>query len=302
MDKVELLRALPAIDRPLHWLERHPTLHGLVLSAFGLRRPIFVDHRVRPVPRFGYDRPEHPEITALIEKNRASYAELLTGFTAHADHLATIPSQPGAGAGPHWHNGWLPGPDALALYGLVTAHNPRRYLEVGSGNSTKFVRRAITDHGLRTRITSIDPQPRAEVDALCDHVHRERLEDVALEEFASLEPGDIVFLDSSHRVLMGSDVTVFFFEILPLLRPGVLVHVHDIWLPRDYPPDWRYRYYSEQYLLAAFLLADPARFEVVLPCAFVEADDGLRSLTGQLWERIGHTEKYPPTSFWLRVR
>jgi hypothetical protein len=87
-----------------------------------------------------------------------------------------------------------------------------------------------------------------------------------------------------------------------LLRPGVLVHIHDIWLPRDYPPDWRYRYYSEQYLLAAFLLADPARFEVVLPCAFIDADDGLRRLTDPLWERIGHTEEYPPTSFWLRVR
>jgi predicted O-methyltransferase YrrM len=303
MDKVELLRALPVIDRPLHWLEQHPTLHGLVLSAFGLRRPIFVDHRVRPVHRFGYDRPEHPEITASIEKNRASYAEQLTGFTAHADRLATIPSQPGgAPEEPHWHNGWLPGPDALALYGLVTEHNPRRYLEVGSGNSTKFVRRAITDHGLRTRITSIDPQPRADVDALCDTVLRDRLEDVAVEEFASLEPDDIVFLDGSHRVLMGSDVTVFFFEILPLLRPGVLVHIHDIWLPRDYPPDWRYRYYSEQYLLAAFLLAAPARFEVVLPCAFIDADERLRSLTDPLWQRLGHTEKYPPTSFWLRVR
>ena len=300
MDKVELLRALPAIDRPLHWLEQHPTLHGIVLSAFGLRRPIFIDHRVRPAPRFGYGRPEHPEITALIEKHRASYAELLTGFTAHADHLATIPVHDDNG--PHWHNGWLPGPDALALYGLVTEHNPRRYLEVGSGNSTRFVRRAVSDHGLRTRITSIDPQPRADVDALCDHVLRERLEDVEVEVFASLEPGDIVFLDGSHRVLTGSDVTVFFFEILPLLRPGVLVHIHDIWLPRDYPPDWRYRYYSEQYLLAAFLMADPARFEVVLPGAFIDADDSLRSLTDSLWERIGHTEKYPPTSFWLRVR
>jgi predicted O-methyltransferase YrrM len=300
MDKVELLRAMPVIERPLQWLEQHPTLHGLVLSAFGLRRPIFVDYRVRPAPRHGYGRPEHPEITALIEKNRASYAELLTGFTAYADLLATIPSQGGKGL--HWHNGWLPGPDAVALYGLVTDRNPKRYLEIGSGNSTRFVRRAIEDHGLRTTITSVDPQPRADVDALCDTVLRERLEDVAVDVFTGLEPDDIVFLDGSHRVLMGSDVTVFFFEILPLLRPGVLVHIHDIWLPRDYPPDWRYRYYSEQYLLAAYLLADPARFEVVLPGAFIDNDEQLRALTDPLWQRIGHVEKYPPTSFWLRVR
>jgi hypothetical protein len=99
---------------------------------------------------------------------------------------------------------------------------------------------------------------------------------------------------------MGSDVTVFFFEILPLLRPGVLVHVHDILLPRDYPPEWRYRYYSEQYLLAAFLLAD--RFDVLLPNAFIDGDEHLRALVDPVWQRIGFTEKYAPTSFWLQVR
>ena len=302
MDKVELLAAMPVIERPLHWLERHPTLHGLVLSAFGLRRPIFVDHRVRPVARFGYGRPEHPEILAMVEKNRASYAERLAGFV-ELDQLSAIPVHgQKSGRTPYWDNGWLPALDGLALYGLLAERNPRRYLEVGSGNSTKFARRAIDDHCLRTAVTSIDPQPRALVDTLCDNVIRERLEDVAVDVFAGLEADDIVFLDGSHRVFTGSDVTVFFLEILPLLRPGVLVHIHDILLPRDYPPEWRYRYYSEQYLLAAFLLAQPARFEVVLPNAFIDGDEQLRGLLDPLWQRIGFTEKYLPTSFWLRVR
>lgn len=302
MDKVELLAAMPAIERPLRWLERHPTLHGIVLSAFGLRRPIFVDHRVNPVARFGYGRPEHPEILAMVEKNRASYAERLTGFV-ELDQLATIPVHGNKGdRTPYWDNGWLPALDAIALYGLLTERNPKRYLEVGSGNSTKFARRAIDDHCLRTSVTSIDPQPRAHVDALCDSVIRDRLEDVAVDVFAGLEADDIVFVDGSHRVFMGSDATVFFLEILPLLRPGVFVHIHDILLPRDYPPEWRYRYYSEQYLLAAFLLADPARFEVVLPNAFINGDEQLHGLLDPLWQRIGYTEKYLPTSFWLRVR
>jgi predicted O-methyltransferase YrrM len=303
MDKLELLRALPVIERPLHWLEQHPTLHGIVLSTVGLRRPIFVDHRVRPVARFGYGRPEHPQIRALLEKNRANYADRLAGFVDLADRLATIPPHGSRdGSTPYWDNGWLPALDALALYGLVAEWNPKRYLEIGSGNSTKYVRRAIDDHGLRTRVTSIDPRPRAHVDALCENVIRSRLEDVAVDVFADLEADDVVFLDGSHRVFMGSDVTVFFFEILPLLRPGVLVHIHDILLPRDYPPEWRYRYYSEQYLLAAFLLADPARFDVVLPNAFIDDDEQLRGILDPLWQRIGFTDKYQPGSFWLQVR
>jgi predicted O-methyltransferase YrrM len=302
-DKVELLRALPAIERPLRWLEQHPTLHGVVLSAFGLRRPIFVDHRVRPVARFGYGRPEHREIRALIEDNRGDYEKRLAGFADLVGLLATIPLRGTKnGSTPYWDNGWLPALDALGLYGLLAERNPKRYLEIGSGNSTKFARRAIDDHELRTTVTSIDPVPRAPVDALCDTVIRDRLEDVAVEVFAGLEADDIVFLDGSHRVLMGSDVTVFFLEILPLLRPGVLVHLHDILLPRDYPPEWRYRYYSEQYLLAAFLLADPTRFDVVLPNAFIDGDEQLRDLVEPLWRRIGFTEKYAPTSFWLQVR
>jgi predicted O-methyltransferase YrrM len=266
MDKVDLLRAVPAI-------------------------------------RFGHGRPEHPEIRTLIEKNRAGYARLLTGFVDLADWLATIRVYGSRDGGtPYWDNGRLPGLDAVALYGLLAERNPKRYVEVGSGNSTKFARRAIGDHCLRTAVTSIDPRPRAQVGMLCDRVIRDRLADAAVDVFAELEAGDIVFLDGSHRALLGSDVTVFFFAILPLLRPGVLVHIHDILLPKDYPPDWRYRFYSEQYLLAAFLLAAPARFEVVLPNAFIGGDEQLRGLLEPLWQRIGFTKKYRATSFWLQIR
>jgi predicted O-methyltransferase YrrM len=302
LDKVELIRALPVIERPLVWLEEHPTLHGVVLSAFGLRRPIFVDHRVRPVARFGYGRPEHREIAELLEKNRPRYAERLTRFAGLSELARIAPRGHKDSLEPYWENGWLPALDALVLYGLLAELNPERYVEIGSGNSTKFVRRAITDHGLRTQVTSIDPEPRAHVDTLCDRVIRTRLEDSSPDVFTELDAGDVIFLDGSHRIFMGSDVTVFFFEILPLLRSGVLVHIHDIMLPRDYPPSWRYRYYSEQYLLAAFLMADPARFDVELPNAFVNGDPELRGLVEPFWRRLGSIDRYEPASFWLRVR
>ncbi|WP_214414363.1 class I SAM-dependent methyltransferase [Sphaerisporangium fuscum] len=300
---LKALTALPFADLPFAWLERHPALHGVILSAFGLRRPIFIDHPVRPEPRFGYGKPDHPRIAALLEGGRERYADRLSGFVSLASDLDAIPvrDRPG-GTTPYWDNGWLPPLDALALYGFLTRENPRRYVEIGSGNSTKFARRAIRDHGLRTHITSIDPAPRAHVDALCDVSIRLPLERVHPKVLGDLEPGDVVFLDGSHRVLMGSDVTVFFFEILPLLRPGVLVQLHDIMLPSDYPPEWRWRHYSEQYLLAAFLLADPARFEVEMPNAFVHGDERLRGLVAPLWDRLGVVEPYRPASFWMRIR
>ncbi|WP_218009262.1 class I SAM-dependent methyltransferase [Herbidospora cretacea] len=298
---LRMISAVPFADRPFAWLERHPGVHGAVLSAFGLRRPIFIDHPIDPEPRFGHGRPAHGELSALIDRNRDRYADRLTRFADLAGALAAIPvrDRP-SGTTPYWDNGWLPPLDALGLYGLLTETDPARYVEIGSGNSTKFARRAIADHGLRTRITSIDPAPRANVDALCDVVVRSPLERADLSVFTGLEPGDVVFLDGSHRVLMGSDVTVFFFEVLPLLPPGVLVHLHDIMLPFDYPPEWRWRHYSEQYLLAAFLLGDPGRYDVELPSAFVQHDPELRGLLRPLWDRLGVTQHYLPASFWFR--
>ena len=133
---------------------------------------------------------------------------------------------------------FLPPYDAVALYGLLRRTRPQRYLEVGSGHSTRFARRAIRDEGLATTVTSIDPEPRARIDELCDLVIRRPVE--ALEDdgvFLELGPGDVLFIDGSHRTFTGSDVTVLLLEVVPRLAPGVLVQVHDVYLPRDYPAD-----------------------------------------------------------------
>ena len=112
----------------------------------------------------------------------------------------------------------------------------------------------------------------------------------------------MVFFDGSHRTLMGSDVTVFFFEVLPALPPGVLVHIHDIFLPYDYPQEWRWRHYSEQYLLAAVLLAGLPGLRVELPNAFVAGQPELAGRMAGLWTRLGLVERLHPTSFWLRTQ
>jgi hypothetical protein len=159
--------------------------------------------------------------------------------------------------------------DTAALYTLVGHYRPRLYLEIGSGISTAFARRAIRDHGLGTRIVSIDPEPRASIDAICDEVVRDGLETCDLKLFDALAPGDILFLDGSHRVFMNSDVTVFMIDILPRLKPGVIVHVHDITLPWDYPDMFVNWYWSEAYILAAYLIGARDRLKPVLPTAWI---------------------------------
>ena len=116
---------------------------------------------------------------------------------------------------------------------------------------------------------SIDPLPRAECDVLCDEIIRRRLEDVDLAIFDELAPGDVLYMDGSHRCFPNSDVTVFFLEILPRLAPGVIVAVHDIFLPHDYPPKRMKRFYSEQYVMAAYMLGLGDRLKILLPNYFV---------------------------------
>lgn len=291
-----LLERIPLLRRSLDRLESKPLAFGLVMWAFGLAKPVFLDHVITPEPR-----PELSEVRALLEQGRQRYVQRLNSVLDHTEQLTRIPLLGvEKGAVPYWGNTWLPPLDALALYGFLAAERPTRYLEIGSGNSTKFARRAIDDLGLNTRITSIDPEPRAGIDHLCDRVLRIPLQDADPAVFEELEPGDILFLDGSHRLHMGSDVMAFFFDVLPRLAPGVLVQVHDIMLPADYPESWRWRYYSEQYLLAALLTAAPSRFDIELPSAFVHADPELRQLVEPLWRRLGVTVHHHPGSFWWR--
>lgn len=249
---------------------------------------ILLDYAVHPRPRFGHGSPPHPELTALLAADRARYREHLEGFLRYADRLRRIAVEPVAGDGaPAWVNGYIPGLDGVALYSFVADRAPGTYFEVGSGNSTRFVKQAVRDAGLSTRIVSVDPSPRAEVDALCDEVLRVPLEDADLGVIGKLQPGDVVFVDNSHRVLPNSDATVVFLEMLPRLPPGVLIGLHDIFLPEDYPDDWGDRFYSEQYALAAFLLGGHAGYRMELPAWYVSRDEELAAVIAPLWDAPG---------------
>ncbi len=287
----------------LTFLDTHPLLKGLIYFPLGKAYPVFLEYRANPKPRYGHGSPPHRRLYEIVNKNRELYKNYLNRFLKYREDLLQIPKNGKSNANaPNWINGWLPGLDAIALYGFLCEQNPRRYFEIGSGNSTKFVRRAITDHDLRTQVTSIDPNPRAEIDPLCDHVIRQPLEEVDPKIFAELESGDILFVDSSHRSFMNSDVTVLFLEVLPELKSGVVVEFHDIQIPYDYPQLWAARFYSEQYLLAAYLLADSGRLDIVFPATFVSHDKELHQVLNPIWEDSGMSgvEKHGG-SFWMKI-
>lgn len=284
----------------LRWLITAQELRW-VLSSGG--QALFLEYPVRPRRRWGYGAPPHPALAALMDAGRDGYGRLLAELPAFAPGLARIGPNGDRPGEPFWDNDFCRGLNAASLYALPALFGARRYLEVGSGHSTRFVRRSVRDHGLALTITSIDPEPRAEVDALCDQVIRRPLEDLEPGLIDQLEANDILMIDSSHRCFQNSDVTVVFLEILPRLRPGVLVYIDDIYLPFDYPPEWHAHWYSEQYLLGVLLLADAGRrWEVLLPCAFIGADPVLRGPVDALWERVGRGHQGYGNGLWLRVR
>jgi len=273
-------------------------VRGIIENQF----PVFISYPINPVARYGHGKPPHPMLYDRLNAQRASFADQVSTFARYAGNILAIAEDNAPDSlEPYWNNGFFPALDGIALYSFLAIHNPSLFIEIGSGNSTKFAKRAIRDHGLKTAITSIDPFPRAQIDALADTVVRQPLEEVDLGIFEELQPGDILFFDGSHRTFMNSDVTVFFMDVLPRVPPGTLVHIHDIFLPHDYPPRRATHYESEQYLLAAMLLGGCTTFDVVLPNNFVEGDAELSGALDWFWSAKPSVDRWG-SSFWIRAK
>jgi hypothetical protein len=237
-------------------------------------------------PRYGWGRPRHARLEQLLGRYEESYRIELEDLSQWSDELLNIPLHPTSPGQPCWINQWLPGLDTATLYGFIRKLTPARYVEVGSGQSTMVVARARLDAGASTEITSIDPSPRAEVDRLCDVVIRQPLELADLSIFKSLSPGDMIFLDGSHRVFTNSDMVTFYFDILPELPSGVIVGIHDILWPDDYLPEWGEYWWSEQYVLGAFLLGGAPWLKPLLACRYASTHPELGQIMAPLWSKL----------------
>jgi len=227
--------------------------------------------------------------------------------TELAPHLAGFnPPRDGTPDGTFYlRNGAYESVDAEVLYATIRNLRPRRVLEVGSGFSTLVSAQAALANaadGHPCSLVACDPFPRDFLARPVRGLEEMRpllATDIPVSEFASLESGDLLFIDTTHTVKIGGDVNYLFLEVLPALAPGVVVHVHDIFLPWEYPRLWveqKELYWAEQYLLQAFLAYNP-RFEVLLAAYHLSREDPARlartipSFSPELW----------PASFWLRV-
>jgi FkbM family methyltransferase len=292
----DLETRVAALDRPAtsNGTTAAPAGHSLTLDY----PPSALDHA-----RWGWGRPTHAQLSALLRNQHGAFTAAIGTIAGYLDDLRRVPVESSDPAEPTWLNPSLPGLDGAAIYAFLRDRQPRRYFEVGSGNSTKFAARAKRDGALATELISVDPHPWTEIDSLCDTVVRTPFESVDRSLLDQLAPGDVVFFDGSHRAFMNSDAVTFFVDIVPSLPAGVLVAVHDVFLPDDYPDHWAERYYSEQYLLACWLLAAGERLAPVLAAWYVSNHTELDKPLEPLWTSPGFDRVFRHGgAFWFETR
>ncbi len=198
---------------------------------------------------------------------------------------------------------------AAVLHCMVRHFSPRTLIEVGSGNSTYVSARAALMNqaeGKPTRLIAVEPHPGAVLRQGFPGLTRlipEKVQDLGLDLFTELQEGDMLFIDSSHVVRMGNDVLFLYLDVLPRLAKGVVIHIHDIFLPRHYPRRWvleGHRFWTEQYLLQAFLAMNPY-FEVLWCGSFMHLKhpEALRKVFPPP-DGLATEEGYASSSFWMR--
>jgi len=236
-----------------------------------------------------------------IELNEERAVALVGKLAAYSAELDAIPYNRVAGE-PFWFaNGWFTDFDAASLYALLRHLKPKRYVELGCGFSSVMSCRALSrniEERFSCDVVYADPQPRLDVAPLLGRGRfiKARVQDVPREIFASLEAGDVLFIDTSHVVKLQSDVVYLLLTVLPSLKAGVWIHFHDVFTPYDYPSEWVTQSLfscNEQYAVEA-LLSGGDRFSVELPL-YALWKEHLATM-----KRFFPRGRLQPQGFWVR--
>ena len=192
-------------------------------------------------------------------------------------------------------------PDAEIYAAMILDRNPRRIVEVGAGYSTLIARKTIRHAGYDTKLVAIDPMPRTDVQAAADQLILSVVEQSDLVNY-DWSAGDILFIDSSHACRTRGDVPYLYCQLLPSLPAGILVHVHDIYIPFDYPNSYDGWCYSEQYLLYC-MLAYSNRYRTALATHWLTREH-LEPMRTVLGSKVGdeRDSRYFGCSYWFEVR
>ena len=221
-----------------------------------------VDHYYEPLfnPRHLKAPLDRDRILPGLDLSIEHQLNFLSRFT-FAEELRRIPVGATGELNYHYHNGSYESGDAEFLYQIVRSCKPKNIIEIGCGQSTLLIQHALKanreeDSQYSCDHTCVEPYESPWLEKLPVTVKRSKVEDLPLEFFSALGPGDILFIDSSHVVRPQGDCEFEYLRLLPSLAKGVLIHVHDIFTPKDYPREWiveEGRIWTEQYLLEAFL-------------------------------------------------
>jgi hypothetical protein len=279
-------------------LRRHPNLRGAATYPPGhFYSPLLdIENLGSEAPGLPHDGAEYWEHVDLRpEEQRAYFVDLLERFPPNFLPERTPPRRYFSA------NTWFPLGDAFTLAGVIQRERPSRIIEIGSGFSSAVMLDTLA--GTQDcALTFIEPNP-ARLYSLLTPEDRARatilvkcVQDVPLETFERLGAQDVLFIDSSHVAKVGSDVTYLLLRVLPRLRPGVLVHVHDIVYPYSYPAVWlrEGRAWNESLFLRAFLIGN-AQFRIVAFNGFAA-----QAFAGVFGERFPGFLVSSGSSLWLR--
>lgn len=279
-----------------------------LVARTGIGSDACLKHGFLPVP-IHYYQPifDHSRVTDSVWESRSSLAGIDFDEGAQVEVLAALAAYggecewPEKGTGYHWDNRSFGYTSACLLHAMVRWLQPRQIIEVGAGWSTLVSVGAMARNG-RVTLTTIDPYAPEYAAAQGVHVIREPIELTDPHLLATLGENDLLFIDSSHVARTGGDVNFLYLDVLPRLRSGVVVHIHDIYLPYEYPRIYSQRersrfFWNEQYLLQAFLALNPA-FRVELASYLVFRDHAAEFAAAfPGFDPARHRE---PTSFYIR--
>jgi len=206
---------------------------------------------------------------------------------------------------PTFKNGSFEAGDAEYLYNIIRFFKPKKIIEIGSGSSTRMIINGISGNKVKNvdydcNLKCIEPYEYHWIENLPVEIIKKKVEDIKIEFFQTLNKNDILFIDSSHVIRPQGDVLQEIQQILPNLNPGVIIHFHDIFSPRDYPDEWIFldhRLWNEQYILEAYLTFNN-EFEII---------GSLNYLKHEYWDLISSkcpilkaNDNSEPGSFWFR--
>ncbi len=205
----------------------------------------------------------------------------------------------------YYNNNMYASGDSEYLYNMIRLFKPKKIIEIGSGNSTLMVINAIHENKIESteyqcQHICIEPYEQPWLEKVDVELKRNKVEELDLSFFNILEENDILFIDSSHVIRPQGDVLFEILEILPILNPGVIIHIHDIFTPKDYLDEWIYqdkKLWNEQYLLEAFLSFN-TNFEIIGAVNYLSHHH--REVFGEKCPVFKSQPSREPGAFWFR--